>query len=42
MNEKTIEIESIINEKVDYKRLADSIKLGFENYFEINFEDYER
>lgn len=42
MNEKTIEIESIINEKVDYKRLADSIKLGFENYFEIKFKDYER
>lgn len=35
---KTIEIETILNEKVDYKRLRNCLTLGFEKHFDINFE----
>jgi lipoate-protein ligase A len=34
----TIEIDSILNTKTDYEKLADSLKLGFEEYFNISFE----
>lgn len=42
MDEKTIEIESILNEPINYVRLTSSIKLGFEKYFKIKFKNYER
>lgn len=42
MDQKTIEIETVLNEPVDYSRLAISLKNGFENYFNIKFEHYER
>ncbi len=41
MDDKTIEIESILNESVDYKKLTECIKSGFEKYFEMKFENYE-
>lgn len=41
MNEKTIEIETILNEKVDYKRLRNCLTLGFEEYFGIKFNSKE-
>jgi len=34
---KTIEIETILNEKVDYKRLRNCLTLGFEKHFNIKF-----
>lgn len=37
MEEKTIEIETILKEKVDYKRLRNCLTLGFEEYFGIKF-----
>ncbi len=39
LQNKTIEIESILNEKVDYEKLILSIKTGFENYFNCKFKD---
>ena len=41
MDEKTIEIETILNEKVDYKRLRNCLTLGFEEYFGIKFNSKE-
>lgn len=38
ISRKTIEIESILNEKVDYKRLRNCLTLGFEEHFDIKFE----
>lgn len=35
---KTIEIETILNEKVDYKRLRNCLTLGFEEHFNIKFD----
>lgn len=37
VEEKTIEIETILKEKVDYKRLRNCLTLGFEEYFGIKF-----
>lgn len=37
INHKTIEIETILNEKVDYERLQDCLVKGFEKYWQINF-----
>ncbi len=37
MASKTIEIETILNEKVDYEKLQSSILKGFEKYFNVNF-----
>ncbi len=37
MEQKTIEIETILKEKVDYKRLRNCLTLGFEEYFGIKF-----
>lgn len=39
IEQTTIEIESILNEKINYQRLAESIKMGFENHFNANFEE---
>ena len=39
--DKTIEIETILNEKVDYKRLRNCLTLGFEEQFKIKFEKAE-
>jgi len=38
INSNTIEIESILNAETDYKKLADSLKYGFEESFNISFE----
>ncbi|KUG26747.1 lipoate-protein ligase a [hydrocarbon metagenome] len=39
MNQKTTEIETILNEKVDYKRLRNCLTLGFEEHFNIKFDN---
>jgi len=33
VKQKTIELETILNKKVDFGRLSESIKSGFELYF---------
>jgi lipoate-protein ligase A len=38
MEETTIELESILNEKIDYQKLSHSIKQGFENHFNVKLE----
>ncbi|MCW8810997.1 MAG: hypothetical protein OQJ93_09035 [Ignavibacteriaceae bacterium] len=35
----TTELETILGEKINYKRLADSIKKGFEDHFKIEFDE---
>jgi len=35
---KTVEIETILNEKVDYKKLRKCLTLGFEKHFKIKFD----
>ena len=40
LEENTCDIESILDEPVDYDKLSDSIRMGFENEFEIHFEEY--
>lgn len=40
LSEHTTEIESILNSPVDYKKLNQSLKLGFQEYWRINFSDY--
>lgn len=37
INSKTVEIETILNEKVDYKRLRNCLTLGLEEHFNIKF-----
>jgi lipoyl(octanoyl) transferase len=37
LQEKTTEIETILNTEVDYVRLGESIVAGFEKYFGIEF-----
>lgn len=37
INNKTIEIETILNEKVDYTKLEESLIKGFEDHWQINF-----
>lgn len=37
LNQKTTEIESILNEKVDYPKLASCLILGFESVWQIKF-----
>lgn len=37
INNKTIEIETILNEKVNYIKLEESLVKGFEEYWQINF-----
>lgn len=39
LEENTCEIESIVNEPVDYDHLSDCVKLGFEAEWTINFQD---
>ena len=39
IEQTTTELEAILNEKIDYQILAESIKKGFENHFNINFEE---
>jgi len=39
MNQKTTEIETILNEKVDYKRLRKCLTLCFEKHFNIKFDN---
>ena len=38
LEEKTTEIETILNEPVDYLRLENSLLLGFEKYFSVQFQ----
>jgi lipoate-protein ligase A len=40
LNEHTIEIEGIIGERVNYKKLTDSLAESFEENWEIEFRDY--
>ena len=39
MEKTTTEIETLLNESVNYERLTSSIKAGFENHFKIKFDD---
>ena len=39
MDQTTTELETILNEKIDYRVLSKSIKTGFENHFNIKFEE---
>lgn len=39
LNDKTTEIETILNEKTDYVKLKDCLVNGFESYWQINFEE---
>lgn len=41
ISRKTVEIETILNEKVDYKKLRKCLTLGFEKHFEIKFDSAE-
>ena len=37
LDNNTIELESVLNEKIDYNRLADSLLVGMQNHFNIEF-----
>ena len=39
LEEKTVEIETILNKPVDYNHLAESLISGFEEEWQINFKD---
>ena len=39
LTENTTEIETILNEKIDYDKLKKCLVNGFEIYWRINFED---
>jgi lipoate-protein ligase A len=39
IEQTTIELETILDEKINYNKLSQSIKLGFENHFNIKFEE---
>lgn len=41
LENNTIEIESILKEKVNYKILNDSVKSGFEKHFNCQFKEYK-
>ena len=38
INSTTTELETILGSKIDYEKLTESIKLGFEENFSISFE----
>jgi len=39
IEQTTTELETILDEKINYNKLSQSIKLGFENHFNIKFEE---
>ena len=39
IEQTTIELETILDEKINYNKLSQSIKQGFENHFNIKFEE---
>ncbi len=39
MNSKTIDLGSILNSSIDYEKLGNCLKAGFEDHFKINFEE---
>lgn len=39
MEQTTTELEMILSEKINYERLSEAIKAGFEEYFKIKFEE---
>ncbi len=39
LNRTTTELETILNEKINYEKLSDSIISGFEEHFKIKFEE---
>jgi lipoate-protein ligase A len=39
IEQTTTELETILGEKINYKKLSKSIKKGFENHFDIKFEE---
>lgn len=39
IEQNTIELEAILGDKIDYSKLSASIKAGFENHFNITFEE---
>ncbi len=42
LRQKTIEIETILNEKVDYKKLQNCLTLGFKEQFQIEFSNLNK
>ena len=39
IGQTTTELETILDEKIDYQELSQAIKKGFENHFDIKFEE---
>lgn len=39
IDETTTELETILEERINYSKLAQSVKMGFENHFNIKFEE---
>jgi lipoyl(octanoyl) transferase len=39
IDQTTTELEAILGEEIDYQKLSDSIKEGFENHFDVKFEE---
>ena len=38
IEQTTIELKAILGEKINYQKLSDAIKHGFENHFNVKFE----
>ncbi len=39
IEQTTTELETILDEKINYQELSQAIKKGFENHFDIKFEE---
>lgn len=39
IDQTTTELEAILGEEIDYQKLSDAIKQGFENHFDVKFEE---
>jgi hypothetical protein len=39
IEQTTTELETILVEKINYERLAESIKKGFEDHFKVTFDE---
>jgi lipoyl(octanoyl) transferase len=39
IEQTTTELEAVLNDRIDYQKLASSIKEGFENHFNVKFEE---
>jgi hypothetical protein len=39
IEQTTIELEAILGEEINYQKLSDAIKEGFENHFNVKLEE---